>query len=188
MSILASAAGRIFVNNIRGNLIICLLHCFNFERFFFPNPRSVADTPTRSVQFNVFTRGEVRLVGGRFPSGVGNERLATLRRIREIVRVTHVVEAGTCAGPRARDREQRKGGERGEGERSLEGEAHEGTIRANECLLVKQTRFSTLSLLWYARVPFESSSAIFPVARVQFSGSGDFPRTKKGCLVLTERD
>ena len=78
---------RIFVNNIRGNLIICLLHCFNFERFFSPpNPRSVADTPTRSVQFNVFTRGEVRLVGGRFPSGVGNERLATLRRIREIVR------------------------------------------------------------------------------------------------------
>ena len=81
-----------------------------------------------------------------------------------------MVEAGTCAGPRARDREQRKGGERGEDERSLEGEAHEGTIRANECLLVKQTRFSTLSLLWFARVPFRIfPAAIFPVTRAVFS-------------------
>lgn len=101
--------------------------------------------PTRPVQFNVFTRGEVRLVGGRFPSGVGNERLATLRRIRQIVRVTHVVEAGTCASPvRKTKRNDRETNE----ERMRDcwrGRHTKVRIRANGCLLVKQTRFSTLS-------------------------------------------
>lgn len=68
---------RIFVNNIRGNLIIFLLPRFNSERFFrFSSPRTVP--PERShpafvarsvVRCGVFARGKVRLVGGCSPMG-----------------------------------------------------------------------------------------------------------------------
>lgn len=124
-----------------GNLIICLLRCFNFQRFFLPTPPArgayFAHPSIRgALQFNVFTRGEVRLVGGRSPSGVGNERLATLRRTREIVRVTHVVELERVsrAVRETEIGERRAIAKRGKGLR-------EGTIGANECLLVKQTGF-----------------------------------------------
>lgn len=71
---------RIFVNNIRGNLIIFLLPRFNSERFFrFSSPRAPSPPehphPALSlharscVRFDVFARGKVRLVGVRSPVG-----------------------------------------------------------------------------------------------------------------------
>lgn len=60
-SILLPIAGRIFVNNIRGNLIICLLHCFNFERFFSQPPTTrdapFAHTPSATRRSSMFLRG-----------------------------------------------------------------------------------------------------------------------------------
>lgn len=64
--------------------------------------------------------------------------------------------AGTCA-PGSKDRDGRRGmNEWGEEGESGGGGRTKVPIRANECLLVKQTRFSTLSTARLYSFPLES--------------------------------
>lgn len=109
---------RIFVNNIRGNLIIFLLPRFNSERFFrFSSPRAPSPPehphPALSlharscVRFDVFARGKVRLVGVRSPVG-WEMKGRPFSSVCARTYVTHVIMMERVLPQRERERERKR--------------------------------------------------------------------------------